>query len=634
MRYLLFPIFISMFLTTYSQVDDIVWQQCFGTDEKDNPQCIEKTSNGYILGVNIETDGSGISNYHDKSDIWIVNTDSIGNILWERCYGGSEGDGVNKIVAANEDSYYIFGCSWSNDGDVQNTRPGSLWVLKIDAMGNIIWENNYGSLMKKEDDRDALLTPDGGLLIMCRIMNAGGDISTYYGSNDIWICKIDSMGKIEWEKTLGNYGLDNAINMILTSDTNILIVGGHYESGGMIQCPDLGNEGADVWIVKLDMAGNVLQQFCYGGSYDDLGWDIIETNDGYVFVASTFSNDGDVSGFHGIAGDIHATDIWVCKIDFYGNLIWQWCLGGSEYDIPTYITQTENKGYIVFGETFSQDGDISYNHSSDWDSDIWMIKLDSAGNLEWEHCFGGIATERFWGVHAVMKNNDDNFVILGRSEYADGDVECDLYGWSDEDAWIFEIKDCSQYILQTPIQPFGPDTLCTTTDSISTYAINTAAGAWSYEWSISPPEAGTLNSDSTLALLHWAANWEGQAEIKVRSWNDCGNSEWSEVRNSWAYSCLGVGDIQQTKPAFVLFPNPAGTLINCRLQIASPACGVADCKSLLFIYDIFGRQQEEVQILKRQKQVKIDVSAYPAGIYIAVLKNEKEVLGRKKFVVK
>ncbi len=628
MRNLLLLLFIGMFLTTYSQeVDDIVWQQCFGTDKMDNPNCIEKTSEGYILGINIETDAPGISNYHDKSDIWIVKTDSVGNILWERCYGGSEGDGVNKIVAINEDSYYIFGGSWSKDGDVQNNRPGNLWVVKIDATGNILWENNYGSVLRKEDDRDALLTPDGGLLIMCRIMCSGGDISTYYGSNDIWLCKIDTLGKIEWENTLGNYGLDNAINMILTSDTTIMIAGGHYESGGMITCLDLGTYGPDVWIVEIDLQGNILRQFCYGGSHSDLGFDIVEVKDGYVFAALTNSNDQDVSGFHGIPGDESTSDIWVCKIDFHGNILWQRCLGGSKSECPVYIINTTDNGCIVFGDTYSHDGDVTFNHSLSGRSDIWMIKLDSTGNLEWEHCFGSRATERFWGVHAVLKKSDDNFVILGRSQYADGDVECDLYGWPDEDAWALEIKDCSNYMPLIPIQPTGPDTLCYTTDSTSIYEINTAAGAWGYEWKIEPEEAGTILQDTLSAYITWNQQYEGEVAVSVRSFNDCGNSDWSEVKTTYVYNCVGIEEINTAGYALQVYPNPAKSSFEIRCSIFDIQEGIIE------IYDVFGKKVKEIILPKGKTKAKVNVENWRKGLYLIKVSNEKNYYGIRKILI-
>ncbi len=628
MKTLFTLLFSSLFLLAQSQVTDIVWQQCYGTtDYRDYPNCMEKTTNGYILGIDIHIDGAGISNYHGGTEAWIVNVDSIGNIIWERCFGGSEGDVVVKIVAIDEYSLYIFGGTMSHDGDVQNNRPGSMWAVKIDAIGNIIWENTYGGIIETEDPRDAILTPDGGLLMMCRIMGAGGDISTYYGSNDIWLCKIDSMGKIEWETTLGNYGLDNALNMVLTSDTTIMIVGGHYESGGMITCLDLGTYGPDVWIVEIDLQGNILRQFCYGGSHSDLGFDIVEVKDGYVFTALTNSNDQDVSGFHGIPGDESTSDIWVCKIDFHGNILWQRCLGGSKSECPVYIINTTDNGCIVFGDTYSHDGDVTFNHSLSGRSDIWMIKLDSTGNLEWEHCFGSRATERFWGVHAVLKKSDDNFVILGRSQYADGDVECDLYGWPDEDAWALEIKDCSNYMPLIPIQPTGPDTLCYTTDSTSMYSINPATGVWDYEWKIEPENAATILQDTLSAYITWNQQYEGEVAVSARSFNDCGNSDWSEVKTTWVYNCVGMEEINTAGYALQVYPNPAKSSFEIR-------CSIFEIQNTTIeIFDAFGSKVEEINVHKGQDEVEVDVNGWRKGLYLVKLSNENNFYWSHKVLI-
>jgi hypothetical protein len=178
----------------------------------------------------------------------------------------------------------------------------------------------------------------------------------------------------------------------------------------------------------------------------------------------------------------------------------------------------------------------------------------------------------------------------------------------------------------TPQTPTGPDTLCITTDSTATYSINPAAGAWSYEWQIVPEEAGSISSDSTTATLHWASGWEGQAEISVRSWNDCGNSAWSEVKTSWAFSCLGIPlYLLPGTPYLYTFPNPAGSEITLRSSIL-------DLRSSIFIYDLYGRKQDEINIPDGQSQTKVDASAYPPGVYIAVLKDEKGVVARGKFV--
>ncbi|MEE4257100.1 MAG: T9SS type A sorting domain-containing protein [Bacteroidales bacterium] len=626
--FLIWPFFVN------GQVTDITLQQCYGVYRNGDwtseyPQCLTSIPEGYLLGIDIIENGPGISNYHGNGDMWIVKLDSLGNIIWERCYGGSDGDWIQKIVVANDSIYYLFGGSYSNDGDVLNTRPGEFWVVKIDSSGSIIWENNYGSEPAAGESRDAIVAPDGGLIFMSRIVFAGGDVGTYYGGNDIWVCRLDPDGNILWEETLGNVYNENAINMILTSSNTILVTGGHNESAGMITCPDMDQSiiESDCWIVEMDLEGNIIQQFCYGGSYDEVIYDIVEVDDGYAFIAWTNSNDHDVSGFHGIAGEEAKNDIWICKINFQGEIQWERCLGGSNIEYPRHISTTEDGGYIVFGNTNSTDGDVSNNHTTSDSYDIWLVKLDSLGNIEYDHCFGSTREERFWGNHCVAKKNDEEFGILAWSVTIGGDVECDMYGSPDRDAWFFVIKDCENNMPSTPIAPTGPDTLCITTDSIANYSISAAQGAWYYEWLVVPPEAGTFQYDSsqTIASLHWASGWEGQAQIKVRSWNDCGQSSWSEVKNTWAYICLGIGDHEISRVKLDIFPNPAKETIHFKYQLSN-------ISYQLLIYDLFGRKQDEILISRGQKINTVDVSGYPQGMYVAALKNNNGIVARGKFV--
>ncbi len=89
---------------------------------------------------------------------------------------------------------------------------------------------------------------------------------------DVWLCRIDSIGNILWQKTIGNEGKDNGVKVKLTSDSTILFVGGHEVTGGMINCPDLGYYiFTDVWVVEMDLHGYIINQWCYGGKEYDLG---------------------------------------------------------------------------------------------------------------------------------------------------------------------------------------------------------------------------------------------------------------------------------------------------------------------------------------------------------------------------
>ncbi|HUM47498.1 MAG TPA: T9SS type A sorting domain-containing protein, partial [Chitinophagales bacterium] len=134
-----------------------------------------------------------------------------------------------------------------------------------------------------------------------------------------------------------------------------------------------GNNGdTDFWIVKLDAAGMLMWENCLGGSDYDFAYSVQQTFDaGFIVAGYSHSNDGDISGNHG------STDYCLMKLDVTGNLTWQKSLGGSDYDQAYSIQQTADSNYIVAGLSFSNDGDVSGNHVTPQGTtqDCWIVKL-------------------------------------------------------------------------------------------------------------------------------------------------------------------------------------------------------------------------------------------------------------------
>lgn len=104
------------------------------------------------------------------------------------------------------------------------------------------------------------------------------------------------------------------------------------------------------------------------------------TDGGFILAGHTLSNDGDVSGNHG------DEDYWVVKLDGLGALQWQVALGGSDEDKASGVVQTTDGGYLICGNTKSDDGDVTGFHGGD---DVWVVKLSAAGSLLWQKTFGG-----------------------------------------------------------------------------------------------------------------------------------------------------------------------------------------------------------------------------------------------------
>jgi hypothetical protein len=181
--------------------------------------------------------------------------------------------------------------------------------------------------------------------------------------------------------------------------------------------------------VKLDASGNIQWQKCLGGSETDWAYSIQQTTDGgFVLAGFSFSNDGDVSGNHG------GFDYWIAKLDAFGNIQWQKCLGGSYNDLATTIQQTTDGGFVVAGYTQSNDGDVSGNHYDNYvTDDYWIVKLDVSGNIQWQKCLGGSYTDR---AYSIQQTADGGFVVAGFSLSYNGDVSGDH---GQEDYWVVKL---------------------------------------------------------------------------------------------------------------------------------------------------------------------------------------------------
>jgi hypothetical protein len=221
-------------------------------------------------------------------------------------------------------------------------------------------------------------TSDGGYIISgSSSSSANGDVSgTNHGGSDYWIVKLDALGNIVWNKLLGGSSDERASNIQQTSDGGY-IISGYSGSSANGDVSGTNHGDGDYWIVKLDALGNIVWNKLLGGSSLDQASHIQQTSDGGYIISgySRSSANGDVSGTnHG------ETDYWIVKLDALGNIIWNKLLGGSGYEDASNVQQTTDGGYIISGTSFfSANVDVSgTNHG---DSDYWIVTLDALGNI-------------------------------------------------------------------------------------------------------------------------------------------------------------------------------------------------------------------------------------------------------------
>lgn len=218
---------------------------------------------------------------------------------------------------------------------------------------------------------------------------------------------------VEWQHCLGGSGSDKVISAHTTLDKSNVIFGNSNSTSGDV----VGNHGGyDIWVVSVDSMGVIQWQVCLGGSADEELHKVFPLANGhYRLLASTLSNNGNVSGNHG------GKDAWVVEIDAVGNLVSQLCLGGTGTEIMKDAFMN-NGEMIILGTTTSNDGDVSGNHGG---LDRWAVTLDAGGNLVQQTCIGGSGDD---GLLQALIDNDGNYVIGGFSTSIDGDNAGNWYG--------------------------------------------------------------------------------------------------------------------------------------------------------------------------------------------------------------
>ncbi|MBD2700142.1 hypothetical protein IC229_05815 [Spirosoma sp. BT702] len=382
----------------------------------------QTTDGGYIVAGytnSDEGDGDVTGNYDDLNS-WIVKLNAAGGIQWQTCLGSNDYfDFITSIQQTTDGGYIVAG---HTDDDKHATATNDVysdgWVIKLGQGGVIQWQKFLGG-SDFEEFQSIEQTTDGGYIVAGFTRSNDGDVSgnhgtnvenTFYPSRDIWVVKLSSSGNIQWQKCLGGTGSESAEFIQQTLDGGYIVGGSAYSTDGDVS----GKHGfgySDGWVVKLSPAGSIQWQKCLGGSADDEILSIQQTFDGgYITSGFTGSSDGDVSGKHG------GNDNWVVRLSSSGAIQWQKCLGGSLGDRGYSIRQTTDGGYIVAGYTSSSNGDVSgYNGGTD----CWIVKLNSSGNILWQKCLGGTNYETFY---SIQQTTDGGYIATGYTGSSNRDV--------------------------------------------------------------------------------------------------------------------------------------------------------------------------------------------------------------------
>lgn len=318
---------------------DTLWTKTYGgTGEEDGFSVQQTSDSGYIiLGA---TSSYGIGGF----SFWLVKTKPNGDTLWTKVFGGSEWDWGYSVRQTSDKGYILTGYTESYG---PSPYISNLWLIKTDSLGNTDWSKVYGG---DNTDYGCLVreTSDGGYIII------GDTYSFGAAKRNIYLLKTNSIGDTSWTRTFGGDSSDAGKSVQQTYDGGYILTG-YTESYGA------GDK--DFWLIKTDSNGIMEWDKTFGGSYEERGESVCQTNDsGYIITGNTESYGNGNS------------DVYIVRTDIDGDTIWTSTYGWSNQDWGRCIEQTDDGGYIIAGDT--------YTSLSTGEYDMYVIKLDSETGIK------------------------------------------------------------------------------------------------------------------------------------------------------------------------------------------------------------------------------------------------------------
>ncbi len=293
----------DIWLLKISNEGNLIWEKSYGGSGSETGDFIHQANDGSFLvtGSGDSDDGIASSN-NGSNDLWLINLDAEGEVIWFEGFGGRHWDRMTDIIELSN-SYLLAGSSAVFDGSFVGNHEA--WLMEVTKEGAMIWEKKIGGT--ETDSFGSLLqADDGNYFAVGTTHSSNAEFSSNKGVADIFIYKFDSVGNEIWKKLYGGSKIDFENSAIKLDNGNIFIAGVTASNDGDVS----GFNGVrDYWVLELDQDGNILWQDCYGSGFYDEAKTVLATNDGGLLVGGTSRlAHGDVSDNFG------NDDIWMVKL--------------------------------------------------------------------------------------------------------------------------------------------------------------------------------------------------------------------------------------------------------------------------------------------------------------------------------
>ncbi|MEO8147424.1 MAG: T9SS type A sorting domain-containing protein [Bacteroidia bacterium] len=584
------------------------WSKSYGGSAYDKCRNASENSDGTIIAFgSVQSNDSDVSGSHGGNDFWLLKTDSAGNKLWSRCYGGTSDEGGRTAIETNDSNYLIAGYTRSSNGDMTaNYGSFDVWLAKVTPdSGNIIWQKNYGGSLD-ERVRSIHEWPNGDFVFTGNASSIDHDLTgtTNHGGEDIWTARVDANGNFMWSSQLGGPGFDRAYYCTRDLDGNVLVAGRDSGNGG-----DITNNhgGSDCWVIKLDFnTGALIWQKSFGGTEDDEGFRIDpEPGGGYMIGATTESTDDDSPGVRGLS------DFWLIRTDSNLNIIWTRTDGGGSWDHLNDVVRMNDGGWVGVGFSSSKPGaksEVTVNHGL---FDLWVCKIIFCDSLP-------IIT--YTGSDTICGNTP---VILSTTN------NYQSYLWSTgETTQSISVDTSGSYFLTITSANLGgcqlqADTVKLTFFPAPSIPVISAAGgvlssstAYAYQWYVNSNPILGAQAD-TLVLTQ-----AGVFYVITTDSNGC-------TAQSASVSNVGIAD-QNATVNFNIYPNPVKDgwlqLTGYSMQAKHVSMKIIDMHGKLIL-------DNKLKTSPGKNNFRVNISTLSKGFYTLQLSDENGVFLNQKLVI-
>jgi hypothetical protein len=410
-----------MYICANAQAQAPNWAWASGAGGTGHDFCISTTTDqmgnvyatGFFTSPSITFGAITLTSGGSGNDIYIVKYDANGNVLWAKRAGGAGGDRGTGITTDASGNVYVTGyygslstASSITFGTTVLSTTGSGWdmfIAKYDAAGNVLWAKDAGIGIGNDEGHSISTDASGNVYVggffSSDSISFGATTLVCVGNIDVFTAKYDAMGNVIWAKGAGSVGQDNITSINTDASGNTFVTGYYGYSSNNIATSitfgattlmnlDTTSTHTDIFIVKYDASGNVVWAQGAGGTTGVYGYGITSDITGNIYVTGIFTSS--VIFGNTTLTNINSSyaDMFLVKLNAAGNVTWAKREGGifgeEAYGIATdasgkvYVTGSYQGPSITFGNDTLTNSD-----STGARKDLYVVKYDASGNLEW-----------------------------------------------------------------------------------------------------------------------------------------------------------------------------------------------------------------------------------------------------------